>query len=72
MGIRQAIKELRSRFAEDNAERQRLGIETLPDDEALLAALPALGKLGGNAVGFDRLLMCCLGIDDIGEVTIDV
>ena len=65
-------EELRSRFAEDNAERQRLGIETLPDDEALLAALPALGKLGGNAVGFDRLLMCCLGIDDIGEVTIDV
>lgn len=65
-------EELRRRFEEDRVERKRLGLETLPDDEALLAALPTLGKLGGNAVGFDRLLMCCLGIDDIAEVTIDV
>lgn len=64
--------ELRRRFAADNAERKRLGLEALPADEALLAALPKLGKLGGNAVGFDRLLMCCLGADDIADVTADV
>lgn len=64
--------ELRRRFSEDNAERMRLGLLPLPDDEVLLAALPKLGKLGGNAVGFDRLLMCCLGIDDIGEVLVDM
>ena len=64
--------ELRRRFAEDNAERTRLGLETLPDDEDLLAALPKLGKLGGNALGFERLLMLCLGCDDIAQVMIDI
>ena len=62
--------ELRQRFAEDNAERTKLGLETLPDDENLLQALPALGRLGGNALGFERLLMLCLGIHDIDEVII--
>ncbi len=64
--------ELRRRFAEDNDERIRLGLETLPIDEDLLAALPALQKLGGNALGFERLLMLCLGCDDIAEVMIDL
>ena len=62
--------ELRQRFAEDNAERERLGLDRLPDDEDLLKALPALGRLGGNALGFERLLMLCLGIHDIDEVII--
>ncbi|MCL2326429.1 MAG: EF-P lysine aminoacylase EpmA [Proteobacteria bacterium] len=63
---------LRRRFAEDNAERLSMGLEVLPEDEMLLAALPQLGKLSGNALGFDRLLMLCLGCDDISEVVIEV
>lgn len=62
--------ELRNRFAEDNAERLKLGLEPLPVDEELLKALPVLGRLGGNALGFERLLMLCLGIHDIDEVII--
>lgn len=65
-------QELRRRFVEDNDERTRLGLETLPIDEDLLAALPSLQKLGGNALGFERLLMLCLGCDDIAEVMIDI
>ena len=64
--------ELRRRFDEDNLERQKLGLETLPIDEDLLTALPSLGKLGGNALGFERLLMLCFGCDDISEVMIDL
>lgn len=64
--------ELRTRFEEDNQERLRLGLETLPIDEELLKALPKLGKLGGNALGFERLLMLCLALDDMAEVMIEV
>ena len=60
--------ELRARFEADNAERISLGLDSLPIDEPLLEALPALGKLGGNALGFERLLMLCLHLDDMGEV----
>ena len=65
-------QELRQRFEEDNRERQKLGLETLPIDEDLLTALPSLGKLGGNALGFERLLMLCFGCDDISQVMIDL
>ncbi len=64
-------EELKRRFDEDNLERTRLGLDVLPDDNALLQALPALGKLGGNALGFERLLMLCLGLNDMGEVMIE-
>ena len=64
--------ELRRRFAEDNEERVRLGLETLPHDEDLLTAVDALGKLGGNALGFDRLLMLCLDLGDMRDVMIEV
>ncbi len=64
--------ELRRRFLCDNVERQQLKFETLPIDEDLLNALPHLGKLGGNALGFERLLMICLGLDDMALVRIDV
>lgn len=60
--------ELRLRFEADNRERVTLGLEPLPIDEALLSALPALGKLGGNALGFERLLMICLHLDDMSDV----
>ena len=65
-------QELRRRFEDDNAERIRLGLSPLPMDEDLLTALPSLGKLGGNALGFERLLMLCLGCDDIAQVMIDL
>ncbi len=64
-------QELRRRFELDNEERVHLGLETLPVDEALLEALPSLGKLGGNALGFERLLMLCLDLDEMGQVMIE-
>lgn len=64
--------ELRARFREDNLERQKLGLEQLPDDENLLNALNDLGKLGGNALGFERLLMLCLDLSDMRDVMIEV
>ncbi len=65
-------EELRRRMQEDNAERVRLGFEAVPLDEALLCALPQLGRLGGNALGWERLLMLCLGAGHIDEVMIQV
>lgn len=64
--------ELKRRFDEDNLERERLGLMRVPDDDALLAALPKLGVLGGNALGFERLLMLCLGLNDISDSMIEV
>ncbi len=64
--------ELRHRFELDNEARRQKGIEQLPIDEDLLEALPHLGKLGGNAMGFERLLMICLGESDMSQVRIDV
>lgn len=64
--------ELRRRFELDNEERKGKGYPQLPIDEPLLEALPHLGKLGGNALGFERLLMICLGESDMGQVRIDV
>lgn len=63
--------ELRQRFEADNAERQSLGLQQIPIDEALLLALPSLKTLGGNALGVERLLMCALGCRDICDVRID-
>ncbi len=63
--------ELRRRFKEDNVERTKLGLERVPDDEELLESLPKLGKLGGNALGFERLLMLCLGLSSMEEVMIE-
>lgn len=50
--------ELRTRFERDNRQRQVLGIETIPPDEQLLAAMEhGLPDCAGVAVGVDRLLM---------------
>ena len=48
---------LRSRFAADNAEREKLGLHIMPIDEYLLAALPNMPECSGIALGIDRLLM---------------
>ena len=61
--------EQRARFHEDNAKRRRLGKPELPLDEAFLAALPALPRCAGCALGVDRLLMLLLGAEHIDDVS---
>lgn len=51
---------LRQRFIEDNQARQQQGIEQMPIDEHLLAALPHMPACSGIALGLDRLLMIAM------------
>lgn len=65
--------EQRARFHEDLAVRRAAGHPLYPIDEALLAALPGIAARGGAAgiaLGVDRLLMLCLGIEAIGDVIV--
>lgn len=62
------VGEQRQRFEHDNRRRLELGRKTMPLDERFLAALRhGLPECSGVALGFDRLLMAALGIDDIGR-----
>lgn len=60
--------EQRARFEADLSARSAAGAPLYPIDEALLAALPAMGNAAGIALGLDRLLMLCLGLSSIEEV----
>lgn len=60
--------EQRARFLDDNAKRRALGKPALPLDEDFLAALPALPRSAGCALGVDRLLMLLLGAPHLDEV----
>ena len=61
--------ELRRRFEADNEERARRGLEVIPVDERLLAAMAhGLPDCSGVALGVDRLLMVALGKQRIEEV----
>ena len=63
------VAEQRRRIEADNAVRRSMGTETVPVDEALLAALAAgLPACAGVAAGLDRLLMAALGRSDIRDV----
>lgn len=54
--------EQRVRFAEDNAERRRLGLSAVDVDERLLAALEhGMPEGAGVALGIDRLIQLALG-----------
>lgn len=54
--------EQRRRFAADGEARERLGLEPMPVDERLLAALErGLPDCAGVAVGLDRLFMVAAG-----------
>lgn len=60
--------EQRRRFVAESVERQALGRDVYPLDEALLTALAQMPPTSGVALGFDRLLMLTLGAGDIREV----
>jgi elongation factor P--(R)-beta-lysine ligase len=61
--------EQRRRFAADGHARRRLGLEPMPVDERLLAALSAgLPHCAGVAVGLDRLFMVAAGENSIDAV----
>ncbi|MCH4810150.1 EF-P lysine aminoacylase EpmA [Vreelandella neptunia] len=54
--------EQRARFAQDNAERRRLGLPEVDVDERLLAALEhGMPEGAGVALGIDRLIQLALG-----------
>lgn len=59
---------LRVRFIQDNAERKRRGLPTMPIDERLLQACESLPACSGIALGIDRLLMVLSGAKAIDEV----
>lgn len=57
------------RFADDNAERKRRGLSTMPSDLRLIDALRAgLPACAGVALGLDRLLAGLLGAERLDEV----
>ncbi len=61
--------EQRRRFTLDLERRRRAGLEAVPIDERLLAALDAgLPDCAGVALGIDRLLMLVAGADDLRQV----
>jgi len=62
--------EQRARFLEDQAIRRGLGRPVYPIDEGLLADLGKIGEAAGIALGLDRVLMLCLGLDSIQDVVV--
>ena len=62
-------QEQRARFRADQARKQALYSEIYPIDEDFLAALDhGLPECAGIALGFDRLVMLCIGAAHIEEV----
>jgi lysyl-tRNA synthetase class 2 len=61
--------EQRARFERDRARRVEKGLDSASEDERFLAALAAgLPDCAGVALGFDRLVMCALGLSHIEAV----
>ena len=61
--------EQRERLEREQAERRRLGRDTLAIDEDFLDALAELPPCAGNALGVDRLVMLLTGERTIDRVT---
>jgi lysyl-tRNA synthetase class 2 len=61
-------EELRKRFTESMAEKQRRYGEAYPLDEDFLAAVAAMPEASGVALGFDRLVMLASGAARIDQV----
>jgi lysyl-tRNA synthetase class 2 len=61
--------EQRQRLERDREQREKLGRSVYPIDERFIAALQdGIPPSGGNALGFDRLLMLLTGAKTIDEV----
>jgi lysyl-tRNA synthetase class 2 len=61
--------EQRRRMLVEQSRRESEGRSVYPLNERFLEALAAgMPRTGGNALGFDRLLMLALGAESIGEV----
>lgn len=61
--------EQRRRFEEDTRRRAAEGRPTYPLDERFLSGLASgMPRAGGNALGFDRLLMLATGAHELGDV----
>ena len=61
--------EQKQRFIEELKKRKQLGLEQLPQDNHLVAALAhGLPECAGVAIGVDRLLMLATGVGDIKDV----
>ncbi len=61
--------EQRARFELDTARRTSEGRPVYPTDERFLAALESgMPRAGGNALGFDRLLMLATGARELADV----
>jgi elongation factor P--(R)-beta-lysine ligase len=61
------VAEQRRRFEADMAAKQRIYGKTYPLDEAFLSALTAMPEASGAALGFDRLVMLAMGVDEIDD-----
>jgi lysyl-tRNA synthetase class 2 len=61
--------EQRTRLQADQDTRRKQGKPVYPIDERFLSALEqGMPPAAGNALGVDRLVMLCAGVDDISEV----
>ncbi len=61
--------EQRLRFVQDASRRTAEGRTTYPIDERFLAGLSSgMPRAGGNALGFDRLLMLATGAHELADV----
>jgi elongation factor P--(R)-beta-lysine ligase len=62
-------REQRLRFEQDASRRTAEGRVSYPIDERFLAGLTSgMPRAGGNALGFDRLLMLATGARELGDV----
>jgi lysyl-tRNA synthetase class 2 len=60
--------EQRKRFEAELRVREEQGMEIVPLDERLLAALEQLPDCAGVALGIDRLVMLAVGAESLAEV----
>jgi lysyl-tRNA synthetase class 2 len=61
--------EQRARWHADQTRRRALGKPVYPMDERFLFALEGgMPDAAGNALGFDRLVALCAGVDTIADI----
>jgi lysyl-tRNA synthetase class 2 len=65
-------QEQRRRFEAERAERRARGRPAPPIDEALLAALPSMGRTAGIALGLERVVMKLVGAPTVAAVGVTI